>query len=41
VPDVRSRSIAIDVTRNIKMNGNRPHIGAPTCLNVDGRESKT
>ena len=29
VPVVRSRSIAIEVTRNITMNGNRPHSGAP------------
>jgi hypothetical protein len=26
---VRSRSIAIEVTRNITMKGKSPHIGAP------------
>jgi len=41
VPEMRSRSIAIDVTRNMTMNGKRPHIGAAMCSNVWGCESKT
>ena len=32
VPVVRSRSIAIEVTRNMTMNGNSPHSGAPIAL---------
>ena len=36
VPDVRSRSIAIDVTMNSVMNGIRPSIGAAMRSNVPG-----
>ena len=39
VPLVRSRSIAIDVIRNMMMNGNSPHIGAPIAWKVWGRFS--
>src|SRR5919106_1459307 len=41
VPVVRSRSIAIDVTRNITMNGNRPHSGAPIAWNLRSWPSNT
>ena len=40
VPDVRSRSIAIEVTMNIVMNGINPSIGAPMRWNVAGWPSK-
>jgi hypothetical protein len=39
VPVTRSRSIVIDVTTNIVMNGNRPSIVPPTRSNVCGWES--
>jgi len=41
VPDVRSRSIAIEVTRNIEMNGKSPTSGPPTRSNVSDWSSKT
>ena len=41
VPVVRSRSIAIDVTRNIEMSGKIPTIGTPTRSNVPGWPSNT
>jgi hypothetical protein len=41
VPVVRSRSIAIEVTRNIEMKGKMPTIGPPTRSNVSGCPSKT
>ena len=31
---MRSRSIVIDVTRNIVTNGKRPSSGGPTCWNT-------
>ena len=34
VPVVRSRSIVIEVTRNITMNGKSPSSGAPICWNT-------
>ena len=36
VPVVRSRSIVIEVTRNITMKGNSPHSGAPMCWKICG-----
>ena len=39
VPDVRSRSIAIDVTRNMQSSGNRPRIGPPMRSNVSVPEN--
>ena len=41
VPLVRSRSIAIDVTRNIETSGKIPTIGTPTRWNVSGWPLKT
>ena len=41
VPLVRSRSIAIEVTRNIEVNGKMPTSGPPTRSNVSGCPSKT
>ncbi len=36
VPDVRSRTIVTDVTRNITTNGKMPSICGPTRLNTRG-----
>ena len=36
VPEVRSRSIEIEVTRNIVMNGSSPSSGGPMRWKVSG-----
>jgi hypothetical protein len=41
VPVLRSRSIAIEVTRNIRISGKMPTSGAPMRSNVPGRPSNT
>ena len=40
VPEVRSRSIVIDVTRNIVTNGKSPSSGAPTCWKTGERSGE-
>jgi len=41
VPLVRSRSIAIDVIRNITISGKSPTSGGPMRANVSGEASNT
>ena len=40
-PGVRSRSIVIEVTRNIETSGKSPSSGTPTCWNTSGRSAKS